>query len=434
MPPAVGPLASQAMSLHDNASVFDRAGRDRPTHAVGFHAVRFLIALASGFFVLAGAAAVARADDIDQQIAAIASVGPQGQGADRARVACRELSGHGPEVVPRLLAAMDTPNVVAANWYRAAFERIVSRELADPRHRLPAEDFEQFVRQQNHSGRARRLALTVVDRLDPTFGPTLIPTLLDDREFRDDAVAVALKQGADAAARGDHVAAKHAFQRAFVHALSPDQVTAAASKLQSLGEKPSIVEHLGLITDWSVIGPFAAPGMSGFRAVFPPETAREPLTDVTLADNKTLRWLAARASDAFGTVDLVKTLGPIDEAVAYADAVVESSGDQSAELRCSADDSLSVWLNGEKVFGRDMWLNGTRFDRFRTPVHLRAGRNRVLVKICQGPHHRDPAVGNAWTFQVRFCSSEGARVPLNRLSPSDSTLRSQPSERVTSGK
>jgi hypothetical protein len=95
---------------------------------------------------------------------------------------------------------------------------------------------------------------------------------------------------------------------------------------------------------------------------------------------------------------------------------------------------LSVWLNGEKVFGRDMWLNGTRFDRFRTPVHLRSGRNRVLVKICQGPHHRDPAVGNAWTFQLRFCSSDGAGVPLKRLPPADTPVRSQPSERVTSGK
>jgi hypothetical protein len=424
------------MSLHDNANVFDRAGRDRRTPAFGFHAVGFLIVLASGFFVfvLADAAAVTRADDIDQQIATIASVGPQGQGADRARAACRELSTHGPEVVPRLLAAMDTPNVIAANWYRAAFERIVSREVANPRHPLPVEDFKQFVRQQNHSGRARRLALTVADRLDPTFGPTLIPTLLDDREFRDDAVADALKQGADAIARGDDVAAKRALQRAFDHALSPDQVTAAASKLQSLGETPSIVEHLGLITDWSVIGPFAAPGMSGFRAVFRPETAREPLTDVTLSDNKTLRWLTAHASDAFGTIDLVKVLGPIDEAVAYADAVVESPGDQQVELRCSADDSLSVWLNGEKVFGRDMWLNGTRFDRFRTPVHLRDGQNRVLVKICQGPHHRDPAVGNAWTFQVRFCSSDGAGVPLKRLPPAESPLRSHPSEKVTSGK
>jgi len=93
----------------------------------------------------------------------------------------------------------------------------------------------------------------------------------------------------------------------------------------------------------------------------------ELLTEVALADNKTMRWLTARASDAFGTVDLVKALGPIDEAVAYADAVVESPHDQSPELRCSADDNLSVWLNGEKVFGRDMWLNGTRFDRFPHP-------------------------------------------------------------------
>ncbi len=417
------------MSLLNDASFCGRTGRDRRTRVVGV-----LIACGGALCAFVGTGGIARADDIDPQIAAIASAGPQGQEAVRARVACRELAARGPEVVPRLLAAMDTPNVVAANWYRAAFERIVARELADPRHRLPAEDFKQFVRQQNHSGRARRLAMTVVDHLDSAFGPSLIPTLLDDREFRDDAVAAVLKQGVTAQNRGDKPAARHAFQLAFAHALSPDQVTTTAAKLQSLGEPANIAEHLGLITDWFVIGPFAAPGMSGFRAVFPPETAREPLAAVTLPDYKTLRWLPARASDAFGTVDLIKTLGPIDEAVAYAYTVVESPSDQEAELRCSADDNLSVWLNGAKVFGRDMWLNGTRFDRFRTPVHLKAGPNRVLVKICQGPHHRDPAVGNAWTFQVRFCSSDGAGVPLKRLPPAESTLRSQPSDNATSGK
>ena len=240
----------------------------------------------------------------------------------------------------------------------------------------------------------------------------LILTLLDDREFRDDAVAVALKQGADAQARGDKPGARQAFQRAFAHALTPDQVTSAAGKLQSIGEKANIVEHLGLVTNWSVIGPFPVPGMSGFRAVFPPETSQDPSAAVVLDNQKTLRWEPCRSSDSFGTVDLVQLLGPVDEAVAYAYTVIQSPVDRQVELRCSADDNLSVWLNSKKVFGRDMWLNGTRFDRFRTPVRLQAGQNRVLVKICQGPHHRDPAVGNAWTFQLRFCSSDGAGVPV----------------------
>ena len=66
-----------------------------------------------------------------------------------------------------------------------------------------------------------------------------------------------------------------------------------------------------------------------------------------------------------------------------------------------------------------MWLNGTRFDRFITPVTLKAGRNRMLVKVCQGPHHRDPAVGNAWTFQLRLCSPDGQGLAFKTVSPAD---------------
>jgi hypothetical protein len=189
-------------------------------------------------------------------------------------------------------------------------------------------------------------------------------------------------------------------------------VSASAGKLESLGEKVSIVAHLGFVTDWSLIGPFPAPGMSGFRTPFPPETSVDLSATIAAPDKERLRWTRHQTHDSFGTVDLVQVLGPVNEAVGYAFAEVDSPRSQDAQLRCSADDCLAVWLNGEKVFGREMWLNGTRFDRFITPVRLKAGRNRVLVKVCQGPHHRDPAVGNAWTFQLRFCSPDGEGLGL----------------------
>jgi hypothetical protein len=109
----------------------------------------------------------------------------------------------------------------------------------------------------------------------------------------------------------------------------------------------------------------------------------------------------------------------VNEAVGYAYAEINVPKGHKAQLRCSADDCLAVWLNGEKIFGRDMWLNGTRLDRFITPIALKAGRNRILVKVCQGPHHRDPAVGNAWTFQLRLCSPDGQGLAFKTLSATD---------------
>ena len=98
--------------------------------------------------------------------------------------------------------------------------------------------------------------------------------------------------------------------------------------------------------------------------------------------------------------------------------VTASEGrEQAAQVRCGADDNCSVWLNGEKVFGRDQWLNGTRFDRFVTPIQLKAGRNTLLVKICQGPQHKDPEVPNNWSLQLRLCDAEGRGIEFKPKGP-----------------
>jgi hypothetical protein len=86
-------------------------------------------------------------------------------------------------------------------------------------------------------------------------------------------------------------------------------------------------------------------------------------------------------------------------------------------LRAGADDNLTVWLNGRKVFAREQWLNGIRFDRFVAPVELDEGTNRLLVKICQGPQHVNPDVPNNWTFQLRLCDPQGAGVPFTSTLP-----------------
>ena len=54
------------------------------------------------------------------------------------RKARDELARRGVEILPQLLAAMDTSNVVAANWYRTVYEEIVARSLATIGRRLAA--------------------------------------------------------------------------------------------------------------------------------------------------------------------------------------------------------------------------------------------------------------------------------------------------------
>jgi hypothetical protein len=358
-------------------------------------------------------------DEIADFIARVRAVGPQGAGSREARAACDELARLGPEALEALLQGMETDDVVAANWLRTVFDTIVDRTLATDPGLLPREAFERIVVDPERGGRVRRLCLGVLARLDPATPGRLIPPLLDDPEFRFDAVAVALEDAERALAGGDRNGARGGFVKAFNAARDENQVRAAANRLKELGYQVDIVEHLGLVVDWYLVGPFDGPDYKAFSTVYPPERA----VDLKAAyEGKTgpIGWKPHRTADEFGTVDLAAAVGAVDDAAAYGYTVIESDAPRQLALRGGADDNLSIWLNGEKVFAKEEYQNGTRFDRFRVPIELRAGANTLLVKVCQGPKYADPGLSNPWSFQVRLCDSDGRGAALpSRLMDQD---------------
>jgi hypothetical protein len=356
-------------------------------------------------------------------LATIARTGPQGQGSADARSARDALARHGAEILPQLLIAMDTRNIVAANWLRTVFDEIVLREgdaTVTARHR---EFLEQYAADSRRAGRPRRLALAIIERTEPGFSTTWIAKRLGDPEFGYEAVATALAAGDKALRAKDSDAARQAFQQAFDHARDGAQVSQAAAKLKGLGVTVDPVKHLGLVVDWRIVGPFDAPQKTGFALRFLPEEPAPLQHEADLLatypgkDGKTIGWVRHTAKDSLGQLNLIDALGTTEEAVAYAYAEIDVPQAGPAQVRCGADDNCTVWLNGQKVFGRDQWLNGTRFDRFITPITLSAGRNRLLVKICQGPHHRDPEVPNNWSLQLRLCDDQGCGIAFQTLTP-----------------
>src|SRR5438094_5045946 len=110
---------------------------------------------------------LARADEVDQLLREVRAVSKQGAGAPAARAVWEKLVSRGPAVLPRLLDALDTPDTVAANWLRTAFDRIVDRELNNGGKRLDTDALLAFAKDPRRRGRARRLALEVVERLRP---------------------------------------------------------------------------------------------------------------------------------------------------------------------------------------------------------------------------------------------------------------------------
>lgn len=345
-----------------------------------------------------------------EKLAIVLKIGPNGSRSAAAKAACEDLAQHGIEILPQILIAMDTSNVVAANWLRTVYEPLVEKGLTDPQTKWPIKFLKEFVSDGRRRGRPRELVLTLLDRLEPDFRDQWIPTRLDDPHFRYQAVAAALSAGDKALETQQTDEAKVQFRTAFAAARDAGQVTQAASKLSSLGELKDVAKHLGLITSWQLIGPFDAPQKTGFSLVFPPEKRIDLNAKYAGQNGMEITWKPHETKDTLGQVNLNEAIATTKEAVGYAYTEIDVTDASPAQVRCGADDNCTIWLNGEKVFGRDQWLNGTRFDRFITPVSLRKGRNTLLVKICQGPQHRDPEVPNNWTFQVRLCDEEGAGV------------------------
>jgi hypothetical protein len=358
-----------------------------------------------------------RADEVEGQLAAIARSGPQGAGSAEARTAASALGALGADALPRLVVAMQTENPVAANWYRSAYETIVERELAAAKPDFPVVELRAFVADPKHLGRVRRLVLVLCDRLDPGYSNRLIPQLIDDPEFRDDAVERALAAGQKAVDEGDSETARAEFRQAFEHARDSGQTVRAAAKLAGFGEQADIAAHLGLVVDWWLVGPFDAPGFGGYAREFPPEKHLDLQARFVGQDGLPIGWTRHRATDPLGLVNLAVALAPVKEAVGYAYTQLTSPDDRPAQVRCGADDNCTVWLNGQKVFGREQWLNGTRFDRFISPIKLRRGSNDLLVKICQGPPNKDPQVANNWSLQLRITDESGNGLALRSASP-----------------
>ena len=360
--------------------------------------------------MLVSLVALTSADDPVRDLAVIAKTGPQGAGAAAAKVARDELAKHGVEVLPQLLVAMDTSNAVAANWYRTVYEEIVARELSREGTKWPVEFFKDYVSDAQRVGRPRRLVLALLDKLEPEFRNRWLPTRLDDSEFRFEAVGLALAAGDRAVKDKDLTVAKVEFRKSFESARDSSQVLQAATKLKSVGETADVIGQLGLVRDWWLVGPFDAPAKTGFATVFEPETKLDLAAKYRGQSGNDIGWIKYRAPDSLAQLNLNEALGTTREAVGYAYSEINVAREQAAQVRCGADDNCSVWLNGEKVFGRDQWLNGTRFDRFVTPIRLRSGRNLLLVKVCQGPQHKDPEVPNNWSLQLRLCDEQGRGI------------------------
>jgi hypothetical protein len=364
-------------------------------------------------------------DEVGTLLKAITSAGPRGAGSDAARAAWDKLVALGPAVLPRLLEAMDTPDAVAANWLRTAFDCIVDADLHDGGKGIDADVLLAYVKDPKRQGRARRLALDTVERLRPGTTERLLGAWLDDPEFCYEAVAAVLKDADALAKSGDKEKAVAGYRKGFAAARDMAQAAALAGRLKDHGITVSVLDHLGFLRDWSIIGPFDARGMKGFATVYPPEEKIDLAAQYPGKGDRTVGWQryrvdepppAAAAEFRSALVNFDKALGTTHDAVAYAYTTFRVPEAHEVEFRGAADDNFTVWVNGRRAFGFEEYRNGVRLDRHRFCVKLQAGVNSVLVKVCQAP--RDPTSPEPnWEFVLRVVDDTGKGIGMTSELP-----------------
>ncbi len=348
---------------------------------------------------------------VDALLAAIKRVGREGAGNVEASKAWHELVRLGPAALPAILAAFDDGDPAVANWLRPAVDTIAERSLA-AHQPLPRPALEQFIAQQGHSGVARRLAYEWLARIDPEAPLRLLPGMLHDPslELRRDAVALVLKDAQVHRDRGDKPAATAAYRQALSGVRDRDQVDEIVKNLKTLGVAVDVAAHFGFVRQWLLIGPFDSSGGSGFDRAFPPEKEIDRTAQYSGKNAKPVRWTAYTTADPYGVVDLNKALGKSMGAAAYAFAVVRSPTERPVQIRAASQNAIKIFLNGKLILSREEYHHGMQMDQHIGNGILRAGRNEILVKICQNEQPDDWAQN--WSFQLRVCDATGGNIPV----------------------
>ena len=349
------------------------------------------------------------AEDLSTPLDALRAVGPNGAGHQAAAAAWPKLAAASPDQLPALLAALDGANPLAANWIGSAVDAVIERAEKEGRS-LPNRAIEAFVLDRQHDPHGRRLAYEVLVRSDPATPDRLLPGMTDDPslELRRDAVA---KLIAAAEAREKREATREALMADYKTALTAardlDQIKLVSDKLKSFGEKVDLPRHFGLIVAWRVDGPFDNTAGRGFDAVYAPE---KEINFAATFDGKhgPVRWIEHKTADDYGQVNLNKALAEEKAVVAYAAAEFNAEREQPVEIRYASFNATKLWLNGKLLADHRVYHGGMQFDQYVTRVTLPAGRNTILLKVCQNEQTQEWA--RAWGFQLRVCDAAGGAV------------------------
>ncbi len=201
---------------------------------------------------------------------------------------------------------------------------------------------------------------------------------------------------------GKNAAARDQCRKA-VTTLGPAALPAIEAKMEAtLLSNDAVVELQRIytkpvaVTEWMILGSFPNPCPEPF-----PTDAPAMDREFKDAQGRPIQWKKAKISNAQGMVNLGSQMSIRDDATAYAMAELESPSERAVEFVGGSDDTMTVWLNGKKIF-EDLNNHGWKWDAYRFRGTLKAGKNVVLVKCAN--------VGGGWEFSLACPTPQSGRL------------------------
>jgi hypothetical protein len=152
---------------------------------------------------------------------------------------------------------------------------------------------------------------------------------------------------------------------------------------------------------WSYIGPFPNQNGQGFAAAYPPEHGINLKQKFGGKNGEEAVWREGKFTDgAINNLALFRPNNNVD-AVVYLHREIQCSKAMDLPVSLGSDDGLVVWLNGQKVLSENV-SRACAPDQNRVVLKLKAGKNNLLLKVCQGT--------GEWAFYFKATGAVPAAV------------------------
>jgi hypothetical protein len=135
--------------------------------------------------------------------------------------------------------------------------------------------------------------------------------------------------------------------------------------------------------DWMYIGPFDNTAGKGFDTAFPPESSLDLKKQYPGKNNEQAVWKQGNFPD--GNINNLSLFRPENNAdsTIYLMREIEVTAATELPISLGSDDTLTVWLNGEKLLTENVARACTP-DQHKLMLKLKPGKNTLLLKVCQG--------------------------------------------------